>query len=74
MIKFFLAMFTAKAHTATLTNPRDTTRGPEILVCEPLDAAFPPKKPFTLPSQPDSGAGVSAAVRDVTEGFRSEFI
>ena len=28
---------------------RERTRGPEFLICEPLDAAFPPKKPFTRP-------------------------
>ena len=31
---------------------RHETRGPEFLICEPLDAAFPPKKPFTRPHTP----------------------
>jgi hypothetical protein len=31
------------------TAPLETNQGAEFLICEPLDAAFPPKKPFTRP-------------------------
>jgi hypothetical protein len=46
----------------TLWTGVSETRGPEILICEPLDAAFPPKK-FTRPHTPRAAHALTHRAR-----------
>jgi hypothetical protein len=38
-----------KEESSSMGFNRFIDQGAEFLICEPLDAAFPPKKPFTRP-------------------------